>query len=250
MNIGLYQSAAAMSALERWQDVVSQNITSAQTTGYRARAVEFSSHSSGKWLINPQTKNSDPDNEHDALFTQVTSSINFQNGETQPTRRELDVAIQGEGFLEMQGPDDRIFYTRNGELRMTPDRTLVGAGSMKILNTNGDPIVLLPNGGAVTINRDGSVYQGSNPLGKIAVYSFENLGALMPQGSGLFVAPEGVEKQKLDKPELMQGYLENSNVQPLREMVDLVLISRAYEANQKIISTVDQQLEKTLQALG
>ena len=62
--------------------------------------------------------------------------------------------------------------------------------------------------------------------------------------------PGGVAPQPVAEPELMQGYLEGSNVTPLREMVDLVLIARAYEANQKIIITVDQQMQKTLEALG
>ena len=63
-------------------------------------------------------------------------------------------------------------------------------------------------------------------------------------------AGAGSGKAAVEEPEIIQGYLEQSNVQPLREMVDLVLISRAYEANQKIITSVDQQMQKTLDALG
>ena len=66
----------------------------------------------------------------------------------------------------------------------------------------------------------------------------------------MFVAPPGLAMTPVQKPELMQSYLEGSNVQPLREMVDLVLISRAYEANQKVISSTDDQMQKTLDALG
>lgn len=250
MNIGLYQSASSMSALERWQDATSQNITSAQTTGYRKRTVQFSTDVAGKWNIRPDAKNAGAENEHAVLFTHVTTGINFMTGETQPTRRELDVAIQGDGFFEMEGPGGQKLYTRSGEFRMTPERVLVGAGGLPVLTEGGNQITMLPGGGSVTINRDGTIFQGSMSLGKISIQKFSNPGALFPTAGGMFVAGASAGKESVDEPELMQGYLEQSNVQPLREMIDLVLISRAYEANQKIISTADQQMEKTLQALG
>ena len=66
----------------------------------------------------------------------------------------------------------------------------------------------------------------------------------------MFIAGDGAGMTPVEQPNLMQGYLEQSNVQPLREMVDLVIISRAYEANQKMITTVDQEMGKALEALG
>jgi flagellar basal body rod protein FlgG len=87
-------------------------------------------------------------------------------------------------------------------------------------------------------------------LGRIAVQTFTNPAALMPVAGGMFKPAANAGLTPVEKPQLLQGYLEGSNVAPLREMVDLVLISRAYEANQKIISTVDQQMQKTLDALG
>lgn len=239
-----------MSALERWQDATSQNITSAQTTGYRKRTVEFSSQVAGKWNIRPDAKNAGPENEHEVLFTKVTTGINFMTGETQPTRRELDVAIQGDGFFEMDGPNGQKLYTRSGEFRMTPERVLVGAGGLPVLTEGGNQITLLPGGGSITINRDGTIFQGTTSLGKISVQKFSNTNGLIPTGGGMFIARPDAGKESVDQPELMQGYLEQSNVQPLREMVDLVLISRAYEANQKIITAADEQMGKTIQALG
>lgn len=250
MNVGLYQSAASLSALERWQDAVSQNITSAQTAGFRKRTVQFSTELAGKWNLHPEAKNTGPEDEIAVRFARASNGINFQTGETQPTRRELDVAIQGDGFFELKGPGDQKLYTRNGEFRITPERTLVGAGGLEVMTDGGNPVTLLPGGGAVTINRDGTIFQGDTALGKIAVKSFEDPSMLRPSVAGLFLPPDGVEGETVDEPELMQGYLEQSNVQPLREMVDLVLISRAYEANQKVITTSDDQMDKTLRALG
>ncbi|MBI2516358.1 MAG: flagellar hook-basal body protein [Opitutae bacterium] len=249
MNIGLYQSASSLSALEKWQDAVSQNITSAQTTGYRKRTVQFSTENAGKWNINPNAKSGEGD-EQPSVFTHVTSGINFMTGETAPTRRELDAAIQGEGFFEVQKPDGSKAYTRSGEFRLRADRTLVTAGDLEVLTEGGAPITLLPSGGPVTINRDGTLFQGSTALGKLSIQKFASTAALIPSAGGLFTAGAGAGMSQVEQPELMQGYLEQSNVQPLREMVDLVLISRAYEANQKIISNADQQMQKVLDALG
>ena len=249
MNIGLYQSAASLSALERWQDAVAQNITSAQTTGFRKRTVEFSGENAGKWTFGGTSK-SGSDQEQQAVFTQTTSGINFSTGETQPTGRDLDVAIQGTGFFQVQTPDGGKAYTRSGEFRIRSDRTLVTAGGCEVLSDSGSPITLLPTGGNISINPDGTVIQGSTTLGRIAVQQAANTAALVPAAGGMFMAPPEAGMTPVEKPDLMQSYLEQSNVQPLREMVDLVLISRAYEANQKVITSTDDQMQKTLDALG
>jgi flagellar basal-body rod protein FlgF len=250
MNIGLYQSASSLSALERWQDAVAQNITSSQTSGYRKRTVDFSSEVAGKWNVDPEAKNGGAENEINAVFTHANSGINFQNGETQPTRRELDVAIQGDGFFEVRKPDGTMAYTRSGEFRLRPDRTLVNSANLEVMTDGGNPIVLLPSGGALNINDDGTLSQGTTVLGKLSIQRFANPEALVPTAGDMFLAGPGAGKSAVEEPEIIQGYLEQSNVQPLREMVDLVLISRAYEANQKIITSVDQQMQKTLDALG
>lgn len=249
MNIGLYQSAASLSALERWQDAVAQNITSSQTTAYRKRTVSFSTQAAGSLQADPHARVGQ-DNGMPSLFPKISTGIDFLNGETQPTRRELDVAIQGDGFFEVQRADGSKVYTRSGEFRMRSDRTLVTATGDEVMSDAGAPITLLPNGAPLVINQDGTLFQGDTGLGKIAVRKFNNNAVLTPIAGGYFSAPDGVQPESAENPELLQGYLEGSNVTPLREMVDLVLISRAYEANQKIITTVDQQMQKTLDALG
>jgi len=250
MNVGLYQSASALSALERWQDAVSQNITSSQTTGYRKRTVNFSTQTAGELQANPHARIGG-EGSVPMLFPKINTGINFMNGETQPTRRELDVSLQGEGFFEIQRPDGSSVYTRSGEFRMRADRTLVTSTGDEVMSEGGAPITLLPNGGPVVFNQDGTVFQGATALGKLAIRKFADNSQLIPVAGGFFArAPGAPAPESVDKPELLPGYLESSNVTSLREMVDLVLISRAYEANEKIISTVDQQMQKTLDALG
>ena len=98
-----------MAALERWQDSVSQNITSGQTTGYRKRTIEFSTESAGALQPDDRAKLG-VDGGMPALFPKTTSGINFLSGETMPTHRELDVAIQGDGFFELKAPDGSMAY--------------------------------------------------------------------------------------------------------------------------------------------
>ncbi len=249
MNIGLYQSAASLSTLERWQDIVAQNITSSQVTGYRKRTINFSTQEAGEIQTDPR----DPVGHGAgmaALFPKSNTGINFIAGETQPTHNDLDVAIQGDGFFDVQRPDGSHAYTRNGEFRMRSDRMLVTSSGDQVMTTGGTPITFQPNGDPVVINPDGTVFQGSTPLGTIAVQKFADNSQLIPLPGGYFVPPDNVTPTPVEKPELLQGYIEGSNITPLREMVDLVVISRAYEANQKIITTLDDQMQKTLDALG
>ncbi len=247
MNIGLYQSASALTALERWQDVVAQNITSSQTTGYRKRTISFSTQLAGELQTDPKGRDGAA---MATIFPKVNRGISFTTGETEPTRREYDVAIQGEGFFEVQMPDGGKAYTRSGQFNLRADRTLVGAGGQPVLSDGGSPIVLLPNGIPMTVNRDGSIFQGDASLGKISVVSFKDPEQLTPGPGGFFIARAGLQPEPVAAPELMQGYLEGSNVSALREMVDMVLVSRAYEANQKIITSYDQTMQKELEALG
>lgn len=249
MNIGLYQSAASLAALERWQENVSQNITSSQTSGYRKRTIQFSTETAGEMHPDSNSKLG-LDAGVPGVFPKTSAGINFISGETMPTRRELDVAIQGDGFFEIQLPDGGMAYTRSGEFRLRPDRTLVTAGGLEVMSDSGSPIVLLPGAGAVSINQNGTIFQGGTALGKLSVQKFSNTAALIPTTGDMFKAGPGAGMEAVEEPDLMQGYIEQSNVQPLREMVDLVLISRAYEANQKMITSIDQQMQKALEALG
>lgn len=249
MSIGIYQSAATLSALERWQDVVAQNITSSQITGYRKRTVSLATQNAGT-IESGSNSPTGQDIGVPMVFSKVDTAINFSPGETQPTRREFDVAIQGDGFFEVQMSDGSKAYTRNGEFRMRPDRTLVTSSGNEVLTDAGAPIVLLPGGGTMSINRDGTIFQGDTQLGRLSVQKFANDKALIPLTGGYFIPAAGATPEPVEEPDLLQGYLEGSNVTPLREMVDMVVISRAYEANQRIISAFDQELDKTLQALG
>lgn len=246
MNIGMYQSAAALTALERWQDAVSQNITASQVTGFKKRTVDFSGVPMGE-IDSGKGGSADVQT---GLLPKAAYGINFQAGETQPTGNHLDVALQGEGFLEVQTASGAHAFTRCGELHVRADRSLVTSDGSTLLSDGGAPITLQPQGGELAISPDGLVTQGDTQLGRIGIVKFENSSKLVPTGSGYFAAPAGAKPSPVEKPMVLQGYLESSNVSPLREMVSLIQIARAYESNQKLITSRDQTLAKVLETLG
>lgn len=248
MNIGLYQSASALSALERWQDAVTQNVTSGQVAGFRKRTVEFSVQPAGTFELDSGGLNGD-ESSVSAEFPQATNGISFAPGQVQPTGRDLDVAIQGPGFFELQQPDGTTAYTRSGEFTIRADHTLVNSANMPVLSDAGSPIVLQGEG-KISINPDGAIAQGSTVVARLGVQSFSNQADLFPIAGGVFMAGPSADPQPVLKPQIMQGALESSNVAPMREMVNLVLISRAYDANQRVITNGDEQMQKALEALG
>jgi flagellar basal body rod protein FlgG len=249
MNVGLYQSAASLSALERWQEAVSQNITSSEVTAYKKRTVSFSGQDSGEFLTDPKSRAGRGQGQS-AVFPVASSSINFLPGETKPTGRKLDVALQGEGFFEVQMPDGTRAYTRTGEFQLRADRSVVTGQGASVLLASGSPLQLNSGQGELLIKPDGSVSQGSTSLGKLSIQTFEKPGQLLPLAAGLFSAPPDMAPTPVASPAVLQGNLESSNLTSLHEMVDLVTISRAYEANQKIITSSDDLLDKTIQAFG
>jgi flagellar basal body rod protein FlgG len=249
MNVGLYQSAASLSALERWQEAVSQNITSSEVTAYKKRTVSFNGQDSGEFLTDPKARLDHGDGQP-ATFPVASSSINFLPGETKPTGRKLDVALQGEGFFQVQLPDGTTAYTRTGEFQLRSDRSVVTGQGAKVLLASGSPLQLNSGKGELMIKPDGTVSQGTTTLGKLSIQTFANTAQLVPLAAGLFTAPAGVDPTPVAEPAVIQGSLESSNLTSLHEMVDLVTISRAYEANQKVITSNDDLLDKTIQAFG
>ncbi len=249
MNVGLYQSASALGALERWQDAVAQNITSSQLTAFKRRSIQVEGLPKGEILTDPSAR---PDRGEGApaIFPRTRYSIAFEPGENSPTRRELDFALASEGFFSVRMPDDTVAHTRDGAFRLRADRVLVNSQGLEVLSDNGNPIQLLPQGGSPVVNEDGTVRQGGAILGRLAVSAPTEPRALVPLPGGLYLADERAGMEAVEQPLVQQGYLEGSNVAPLREMVGLVSISRAYEANQKLIQSRDKLLERALESLA
>jgi flagellar hook-basal body protein len=113
------------------------------------------------------------------------------------------------------------------------------------------PITFNSGGGPIAINQDGVITQEDKPIAKLAAYNFADPSQLRRVGGGLLAPNDsGAAPTKIDRPQILNNYLEASNVSPMREMVSLVSVSRAYEASQKVVQTADDNQDKAIQILG
>lgn len=247
MNIGLYQGAASLAALERWQEMVSQNIGASSVPGFKKNEMSFEAVLGG---VKRTGAEGGFGKEVSSAMPRQSVRISMEPGELRSTGNELDFAIQGGGFFQVQKPDGQTGYTRDGEFRLSPDRTIVTKQGFPVMG-DGGPITLRPGGGRITINPEGTIVQGETQVGKIAVHEFADPSKLRRIGDGLLApADASVQSTTVEKPTVLGGALEGSNVSPLREMVNLITVSRAYEANQRLVVANDEATGKAIQTLG
>ena len=247
MNIGLYQGASSLAALERWQEMVSQNIGASSVPGFKKSEMSFEAVLSG---IHRTGKDDGLGKDVNESMPRQSIQLSMGPGELRSTGNELDFAIQGAGFFQVQKPDGRTGYTRDGQFRLSPDRTIVTSQGYPVMG-DGGPITMRAGGGRVSINEEGTIVQGDTQVGKIGIYDFADPSKLRRLGDGLLgPADDTVQATTVERPSVIGGSLESSNVSPLREMISLVTISRAYEANQRMILASNETSEKAIQTLG
>jgi len=174
----------------------------------------------------------------------------FDQGDLKQTGAPLDVAIQGDGFLEVAMPDGSRAFSRGGTLRVGADGQLLAPGGFPLK----PGIRLPPDAGALSIAPDGTVRailpgrSGPAELGQLELARFNNPGALLAQGDGLYRASDASGSPMVVRPgqdgggALAQGYLEGSNVTLVDEMVSLMVAQRAYEASVKVVQASDEML--------
>jgi flagellar basal-body rod protein FlgG len=180
----------------------------------------------------------------------------FTNGNLQTTSQPLDVAISGNGFLQVRRPDGQPAFTRAGQLQVDANGTLVNAQGLPIV-----PQITVPaNATSLTIGENGMVsatVPGSTApteLGAITLTTFVNPAGLLALGENLFQETAASGTPNEGRPgegafgKLKQGALEGSNVQVVEEMVDMIAAQRTYEMNTKVLSAADNMLQYLAQA--
>jgi flagellar basal-body rod protein FlgF len=218
MERGLYIAASGMLAEMVRQDQIANDLANASTPGYLSdRATQRSfgdvllQNSSNGQVIGPLGMGAEIDSVH----------IDRDAGPIRPTGEPLDFAIQGEGFFAVRTPQG-VRYTRNGQFARGADGTLQTADGMQVLGSNGQPVRVPANGQV----------QGS----RLGVFTLQNL---RKQGdtlvAGTATAGGGT---------VQQGALEGSNADPVRSMVDMISSFRAFESGQRVLTTIDETLNR------
>ena len=253
-------AASGMAAQQMRVDVVSNNLANMSTTGYNARRAEFADLHYQQ-IARPGTISAEdgsmlPTGVQLGLGVRPAAvSVVLAQGPLSQTGGDLDVAIEGRGYLEITLPSGTSAYTRDGGLKRTADGLIVTSEGYQVA-----PGVTIPSDArGVTVNADGEVYAHfldqvqPQLLGQLSLAGFTNEKGLEAIGGNMFLETAASGPALVGSPgqdglgTLRQGYLEESSVDPVREVTELIKAQRGYELNAKVITAADQMLAATTQ---
>ena len=251
----LYTAASGMNAQQANIDNVAHNLANVNTTGFKKSRVEFED------LVYQQIRSAGTPTSQEAeapigleagLGTRaVATARNFSTGNLRSTQNPLDLAIEGLGFFQLTLPGGETGFTRAGAFHLNGQGQLVTADGIQV-----SPAIAIPaNATTVSVSKDGIVSasipgQGPQQVGTIELASFQNPAGLEARGGNVFVATTASGEPTNGVPgsdglgTLAQGFLEDSNVSVVEEMVNMILGQRAYEANSRVIRAADEMLQQ------
>lgn len=249
----LYTSGTAMITLSRRMDTVANNLSNADTSGYKKDLLVSRSfremlvdriHPSGS---NQRPQTVGPLNLGIHVDEVVTS---FEQGVLEETGNPLDMAIRGGGFLVVETPNGEVRYTRGGSFQLNGDGYLVTATGETLLDIYGDP--LLVGSSSFTVDAMGNLYLDDEYVNTLALADFadEAMEDLRKTGEGLYTYIGDPDQLVAFQGELVQGSLEGSNVNVIKEMMDMMEVNRSYESNQRIVRMLDESLGKAVNEIA
>ncbi|MCH2172751.1 flagellar hook-basal body protein [Myxococcota bacterium] len=230
-------------------DVISNNLANASTPGFK-RDIAIT-QAFGEMLSNQMQLGGagsafpNPSEIMDSVNTRYTD---HSPGSLRPTGNALDVAIEGDGFLVLQGPDGPL-YSRSGALSLDDSGRLTGSNGFPVLGNEGEIRLTAVD---PRIDAEGTIFEDDERIGSLRLERFEHPEHLRKIGNGLYEAGDqlAVGFDGHTRVSVRQGYLETSNVSTLPEMVLLIELMRRLEANQKVVSSYDEMLGQSLQTIG
>ncbi|MBC6716464.1 MAG: flagellar basal-body rod protein FlgG [Aurantimonas coralicida] len=246
-------AATGMNAQQTNVEVIANNIANINTTGFKRARAEFTdllyqveraqgvAARGGQGVV--------PEGAQLGLGTRLAAIRNLHiQGTLNQTGNKLDLALNGEGWFQVQGPGGEILYTRDGAFNTNGDGQLVTLDGLLV-----DPAITVPaNTSEVIVNESGQVFArvggaaDLEELGQLTLATFANNAGLAAQGGNLFreTIASGAPTAGVPGDEgyatIQQGYLEDSNVDPVKEISELISAQRAYEMNSKVISAADE----------
>jgi flagellar basal-body rod protein FlgG len=256
MDNSLRTSASGMIAQQRMIDVIANNLANVNTTGFKRSRVSFEDvlyeTVQGARVAGPNGSETLPP-------IQIGKGVRIgqvlrlhAQGTPETTQRPLDVAIEGEGFFQLERPDGSVAYTRDGSFSLSDSGTLVTSEGDAVMPGIAVPpeatnLTISPNG-SVTVSTPGAA---DTEIGKIELARFLNPNGLLSIGNNQYSATEASGDPITGAPQeegfgrLMQGALESSNVEIVQEMTDMIAAQRAYEINAKAIRAGEDMMQMT-----
>ena len=238
MENTFYVSLSGQLALQQRLETIANNVANSSTPGFRAENVTFES------II------SDNGRASVAFASQGAATFASNSGAITRTDNPLDVAIKGEAYLAFDEGGTSVF-TRDGRLRISSTGALETASGRPVLDSGGAPIQIDAGRGPVTIASNGVISQGGTTVGSIGVFKIAPGSNLVRhEGSGL--VPDRPAEPVVDFTEvqIVQGFLEGANVNPVLEMTRLIAVTRAFQAVSSMIESSDTKLNEAIRTLG
>lgn len=244
-------SASSMHAHQVHVDVIANNLANVNTTGFKKSKVEFEDLMYTE-LASAQGLLTNPDIRNPMGMGTAAASIEkvFSQGEVENTDRDLDLAIQGNGFFELLLPDGEYAYTRTGHFQIDSEGMLINSDGYGV-----SPGIQIPaDAKDVLVTADGVVLvevpgEGAPvEVGRIELANFMNFAGLTPLGNNLYRSSQESgaayygEAGKEEFGALAQGFLEGSNVSMIEELTNMMMARRGYEINAKVIQVADDML--------
>jgi flagellar basal-body rod protein FlgF len=235
---GLYVALSSQVALERRLTTIADNVANAGTVGFRATGVKFED------LVSGMGKGSM------SFVSTGETYLSTASGGMKETGNPLDMAIKGEAWFGIQTPQGLIM-TRDGRFTIQPNGQLVSIEGHPVVDAGGAEIILDPQAGPPVVSADGIIRQGGNLVGGIGLFEFTPGVDFVRYGNSGVVPP--TEPQPVvDRIDVgvMQGFVENSNVDPVLEMTRLIQVQRAFENMAALTRSSESKLDEAVKALG
>jgi flagellar basal-body rod protein FlgF len=238
MESSLYVSLSGQLALQRRLDTIANNVANSTTPGFRAENVTFES-------IVSQTQRTQV-----AYSSPGDHTFSQRSGPIVHTNNPLDVAVHGDAYFSVNGANGPV-YTRDGRMRVSAQGQLENMNGQLVLDAGGGPIQINPSRGAVRISRDGTISQNGERVGKIGLFAIP-ASAKLVRSEGAAIVPDTPAEPVVDfvSHGIVQGYIENANVNPVLEMTRLIAVTRAFEAMTAAADQSDRKLTDAIKALG
>lgn len=255
MNRSLYIAATGMNAMQDQMDVISNNLANVSTNGFKGSRAVFEDLM--YQTLRQPGANSTQETELPSGVQvgtgvqEVATERLFTQGSLQQTGNSKDVAINGQGFFEVQMPDGTTAYTRDGSFQTNAQGQLVTSSGYPVI-----PAITVPaNALSLTVGSDGTVTvttpgtSNNTTIGALQLAMFINPAGLQSNGENLYSETASSGAPTITTPGLNgsgtldQGYVETSNVNVVQELVNMIQTQRAYEINSKAVTTSDQMLQ-------
>ena len=250
---GLYTSYTGMLNEQYRMDIMSNSLANVNTVGFKmegSTSQAFADVMAVKIKDWTETPNTPKKLGNMSLGVKIGETYtDFSQGSFRTTENTYDLAIGGKGFFNIEftnkAGETSTKYTRDGGFTITKDGYLVTKDGDYVLGENGR-IQLSTTAGATVFDRAGNIYQDDRLVASLKITDFEDTNYLTHYGETMWDAMEGAVEKEPENTEIFQGFLEMSNASVVKEMVNMITISRQYESNQKMLTTFDETLEKTM----